>query len=168
MSRTFSIVLIQILCSVFCASGVVRQVVKVPLEYNYLPGEPFWAKYGSIDKRSIELWIGTSPIEVLGNFIIEGSDNYVLLPRGSIDNYLDKAVSSVLSHYGINVQREGRYRLVVTPLVMNISALDDDEDEEKLCRVKLWVEYYGPEGTRLFAALVENEGVMDGGRRRRA
>jgi hypothetical protein len=161
MSRTLSIVLMQILCSVFCTSGIVRQVVKVPLEYNYLPGEPFWAKYGLIDQRGIELWIGSSPIKVLGNFIIEGSDNYILVPRGSIENYLDKAVSSVLSHYGINVQRAGKYRLVVTPLVMDISALDDDEDEEKLCRVKLRVEYYGPEGGRLFHALVGNEGVMD-------
>jgi TolB-like protein len=161
MSRTLSFVLLYVLLAALVVSSQGQQVISVPLEYNYLPGEPFWAKYGSIDQRSIELWIGPSRQKDLGCVMIDNSDLYKLVPGGNIQDYLDKAVSAVLSHYGVIVQQHSEYRLVVTPLLIAIAARDNEEDGDKLCTIKLRADFFGPDTTQLFSALITNEGEME-------
>jgi TolB-like protein len=164
MSRILYFILFCICLFTFTVSGIQQYTVKVPLDYNYLPGEPFWAKYGSIDNRSVDLWINTVqmlPEKNLGTFLTDESYRFILVPKGSITDYLDMAVSDVLTHYGVTIKKNAVFRLVITPVQLEIVSEDNDEDGDKKCIVILRADYFGPDSTQMFSAYVENEGVSE-------
>lgn len=161
MIRTLHALLLLSLLGPGSGLCLLHRTIDIPLSYNYLPGEPFWAKYGSIDNRKIQLLVGHSRQVQLGSFNIEGTEQYTLLPDGSLTEYLDRAAGSVLSHYGVNLQQNGDYRLYIIPEMFTITSLDNDEDGRMLCTVRLWARYYAPDTSHLFTAIISNTGSRE-------
>ncbi len=142
--------------------AITLQKVHVPLSYNYLPGEPFWGKYGTVDSRTIQLWFHPVRKSTLGNFLIENSERVILVGQSDLNDYLDYAFTSVLKHYGISLSPSGTYRLCITPLAIAIGSVDGDEDGSKRCNVELRLDYYNvATSEQLFSAVVRNEGTSN-------
>jgi Curli production assembly/transport component CsgG. len=151
-----------IMCAAFIVlQAFTQETVRVPLHYNYLPGEPYWAKYGSIDKRNIAVYGAPGSGNYFGKFLVDGSVQYTLNGESRMDEYLTDAVSAILGHFGVDIQSYGHYRLIVFPEMVRFESLDGEANGRKACRVVLRTRYYSGDTALLWCARVENSGSAD-------
>ena len=159
-----------LLCLPINAYGL-KHVVDVSLDYDYLPGEPHWAKYGSIDNRNFRLFTGAVQNKSLGEFVTVCDDcsdqgeigasnktHYILIFDDDVGKYLDEAVSKVFSHYGIEFSSDSKYHLKINAGEIRIFSIDGKEDGTKGCVIKLRV-LLTYRDMILIDALVENTGI---------
>ncbi len=132
--------------------------IDVPLEYNYFPGEKYWAKFGAIDARPLSLWIADIEIPTLGT-IYDNSENvqYTLLPDGNCREYFDDAVYSVLTRYGVKFEESSPWKLQISNFSIKISKISGDDDQ-CMCKVVLQAVLFD-RTTEYVKAYIENSGI---------
>jgi hypothetical protein len=132
--------------------------VDVPLEYNYFPGEKYWAKFGAIDARPLSLWIADLEIPTLGS-VYDNSENvqYTLLPDDNCREYFDDAVYSVLTRYGVEFEESSPWKLQITNFSISISQISGDDDA---CMCKIVLQAVVSDSTTEYVkAYIENCGI---------
>jgi len=130
----------------------------IPLKYNYLPSEPYWGKFGSIDSRNFDVRVGTINPESFGDIVTNEGYAYILNSQDDLNRYFRDAVFSILSHFGVSCQKPSRYILDIVLAQVEIEALNFDDDGEKFCTVILRAKLLDPGGGILFDAIVANKG----------
>jgi hypothetical protein len=132
--------------------------IDVPLEYNYFPGEMYWAKFGAIDARPLSLWIADLEIPTLGT-IYDNNENvqYTLFPGDNCREYFDDAVYSVLTRYGVKFDEASTWKLQISNFSVRISKVTGDNNE-CMCKVVLQVVVFDS-ATEFVKAYIENSGI---------
>jgi hypothetical protein len=132
--------------------------VDVPLDYNYFPGEKYWAKFGAIDARPLSLWISDLEIPTLGT-IYDSDENvqYTLLPDDNCREYFDDAVYSVLTRYGVEFDETSPWKLQISSFSISISKISGDDDA-CICKIVLQAAVVDST-TEYVRAFVENSGI---------
>ncbi len=155
----------MVVCLLFCGVLAVPvnlyRTVYLSLDYDYLPGEHYWSKFGSIDSRKFELWIDKNRDVNLGRIITDEGYEYILQSPKNFNDYFTDAAATILTRYGITLLSPSAFRLEIYPLKVLFYSADPDDDGDKFCTVKLKVKLIKDKSTLLFEAIVENQGVDD-------
>ncbi|HEX2957815.1 MAG TPA: CsgG/HfaB family protein [Chitinispirillaceae bacterium] len=132
--------------------------IDVPLEYNYFPGEMYWAKFGAIDARPLALWIADLEIPTLGTIYDDGENvQYTLIPDDNCREYFDDAVYSVLTRYGVKFDESSPWKLQIANFSIRISQISGDDDQ-CMCKIVLQAVVFDST-TEYLKTYIENSGI---------
>jgi hypothetical protein len=138
------------------AYSLETEQIEIPLRYNYIPENKYWAKFGTLDSRPLSLWLADNRCTSFGT-IQDDDVEYTLVPETISRKYFDRAFFYVLTRYGIQFDQSAGWRLIINDYSIKISKVEGTYDTYA-CRIVLQI-ILSNGHEEYVNATVENEGV---------